>query len=470
MGKVVTVSLKHGTLKWIVDPARRRRGLQPVLDGPKRLKQFFEDAGGSYLKLGQMLALQPDLVPLEYCNELFDLMDRVSPFDAGTARRVFQNETGLTVDEAFEAFDDKPLSTASIGQVHVAVFKGRKVAVKIQRPEAEARMIPDLQIASLLIRMIRLFRFKPLWWLIEPISEFIRWTWEELDYRHEARYAAKAFENARGERFERVARVYWELTTRRVVVFEFLEGVTVLDVIRAREQRSFIPAESVPADYNGAEFCGHIVDNFLGGAFTCGLFHADLHPANLLIMKNNVVGYIDYGITGVLGEYSRRNLIELTLAYAQGDIDEMAEVFVRVSTITSQSNYDKLRLGLKRRSETWYRSTVKPSITSVMLDWLRLSREADIWPQRDVIKYIRCAVAMDGLIKRLNPEFNISAALARASRLHLEAGLRRHIFSYDHLFRAFTEATELAIGGTATVRNAFANLAMAADPDPRAPS
>lgn len=469
MWKIAVVATKHASLHWVIDPFRRKRGSVTVPAGPIRLKQFFEDIGGSYLKLGQMLALQPDLVPPKYCDALFDLMDRVTPFSAEIAREIFFDEIGESVDDAFEAFEDRPLSTASIGQVHVAFYKGQKVAVKIQRPAAEAGMIPDIQIAALVIKTIRLFRFKPLWWMIEPMSEFIRWTWEELDYRHETRYAVKAMENARGEAFEHVPKVYEEFTTRRIAVFEFLEGVTVLDVIRLREKLGFIPDDAAPAGFKSADFCVHIIDNFLDGAFTCGLFHADLHPANLMIMKNNVVGYIDYGITGVLAEYSRKNLIALTLAYSQGQVEEMGEIFVRVSKITADSDYGVLRRGLKRCSKNWYGSEGKTSVTGMMLDFLKLSREANIWPQRDVIKYIRCSVAMDGLIKRLDPEFDVGAALARASRKHLETGLRLHIYSYDRLFRGFSEITELAVGGTATLRNALANVARAVDPNPGNP-
>ncbi|MFT5466222.1 MAG: ubiquinone biosynthesis protein [Verrucomicrobiales bacterium] len=456
--RVTSVLLKHQWFKRIYDPVRRMFGSENVPTKPDRIKQLFEDLGGSYIKLGQIMALQPDLIPPEVCNMLLDLMDRVTPFGGDEARRIFARETGRSVDESFDSFDDEPLSTASIGQVHVAVLNGEKVAVKVQRPEAEAKMIPDIRIASFVISMIRFFHIKKLRWMIEPMSEFINWTWEELDYRHETRYQAKALENSRGEPFEKVPKVHWEFTTRRIAVSEFLTGITTLDVIRLREKHGFIPEGVTPPGYDGDEFCKNIVNNFLDSAFDCGLFHADLHPANLMVMDNNVVGYFDYGITGVLSEHSRRNLMGLTLAYAQGNFVEMADIFVKVSTMTAESDVEKLKEGLRTRSKNWTSSENQVSITSMMLDWVFLSRDANIWPQRDVVKYIRCSVAMDGLIKRLNPDFDVSKALAEASRRHLEMGMRRHVFSYDNIFRAFADTADLILGGTARVREAFANM------------
>src|SRR5262249_30256352 len=146
----------------------------------------------------------------------------------------------------------------------------------------------------------------------------------------------------------------------------------------------------------------------------------------------NAVGYIDYGITGVLGEYSRNNLIALTLAYALGDAEKMFEIFLRLSTVSAVSDFGGLQRGLRalaHRVSAGVETSSQISFTSVALEWLRLSHQNHIWPQRDVIKYIRSAIAVDGLIKRLDPAFEVGPALARAARRHVEAGLRRQVFS-----------------------------------------
>jgi len=459
-------SIKYGAILGLIDPTRRAIGKKDVPDSPTRVRQFFETIGGSFLKLGQIMALQPDLVPPKYCDALFDLMDRIPPFDRPTANQIFKEETGLELEEVFEDFPAKPIATASIGQVYRATLDDEVVAVKIQRPEAETNLNCDIQIASLLIAFISKFSVKTLYWLVEPISEFIHWSREELDFRHEGRYTQKAYENAQGELFEHVPRVYWKFTSRRTLVIEFLNGITVSEFLRRRDSGDASTEELAPPGYNGTQYCTHIVENFLGGAFNCGLFHADLHPGNLMILPNNVVGYIDFGITGILSNYSRTNLVALTLAYAQGNVDEMLKTFVRLSTVTGSSNLKTLEDGLKRRSLLWFgdRGGEPVGITEMMLDWLALSKQSEVWPQRDVIKYIRCSVVMDGLVKRVDPNFDVGAALALTASKHLETGLRRKLFSYERLFEAASHSSQFAMGGPGSLRTALDNLTQAINP------
>src|SRR5438874_3102828 len=115
------------------------------LSGPERLRAALEELGGSFIKFGQMLALQPDILSLEYCNALFDLLDRITPFDYADVERIFVSEVGKTPSEIFESFEPLPLATASIGQVHVAHLNGRKVAVKVQRPNVEIEFAGDIK-------------------------------------------------------------------------------------------------------------------------------------------------------------------------------------------------------------------------------------------------------------------------------------------------------------------------------------
>ena len=467
--ELIFYALKYLFIIFVADAVRRRFGKTPPPTRPGRLREFFESIGGSFLKLGQMMALQPDLIPIEYCDELFDLLDRIPPFEFETAERIFREETKRELADVFDDVSREPLATASIGQVYVATLEGHKVALKVQRPKAESLVTSDVRVASFAVRIIRTFSFRPFYWLLEPMSEFIRWSREELDFRYEARYTQKVRDNARGELYEKVPEVFWDFTTRRILVIEFLDGITVIDFLRKREEADPDIEDLLPPGYSSSAFCTHIVENFLGGAFNCGLFHADLHPGNLMILPDSVVGYIDFGITGILSDYSRSNLISLTLAYAQGNIEQMLKAFTRVSILTEDSDLEKLDRGLRRRSKHWYGDGDgdEASITGMMLDWLKLSKESDIWPQRDVIKYIRCSVVMDGLIKRLDPDFDVGAALAKAAHAHLEAGLRRNVFSYERVFEALYNSGELMSAGPTALRTAVSNVAKAFELPPR---
>jgi hypothetical protein len=168
------------------------------------------------------------------------------------------------------------------------------------------------------------------------------------------------------------------------------------------------------------------------------MFHADLHPANLMILPANTVGYIDFGITGTISRYSRQNLVGLTLAYTRGDLEGMCEAFFRISVLDSETSAARFRDGLKAFAETWYEADgrerrLRKNFTLVMLDMLRLSRRTGVWPERDVVKYIRSAIAVDGLITRFAPTFDLGRHLQTVCDRHLRWSARRAMFTYDSL-------------------------------------
>lgn len=420
------------------------RRLPPTgLSGPDRLSRILEDLGGSFIKLGQMMAMQPDILPLAYCDALNNLLDHVSPVDRGEIERVIREETGRGPEELFERFNAVPLASGSIGQVHEAWIGEQKLAVKVQRPDTQRNFDRDVNLMGLTVSMIRILRLRPLSFLIDPLTEFAAWTREELDFRREASHMQKLRKNIDESQY--IPAVLADYSTRRVLVAEFLEGVTLMDHLRALERRD--PEHEARLDAMGFApeiLAQNIIENCLGNVFQFGVFHADLHPANLMILPGNVVGYIDFGITGVISRYSRQNLLAMTLAYARKDVDALCNRFFAVSSLDERSDPQAFRAGVKRLSEQWYTADpkdprLKLTTTQVMLDMLRLSREACIWPQRDIIKYIRSAIAIDGLVRRFAPDFDFAHHLGASCRRHLTSHARRMLLSHDVLFN-FTNA------------------------------
>ena len=429
----------------------RRR---PPLSGPRRLRALIEDLGGTYIKFGQALALQPDILSLEYCNELFDLLDKVPPFPSDQVEAVIVKELGRPTDELFDSFESEPLASASIGQVHVAYLDGQKLAVKVQRPSVERDFSGDIQIMLGAIRLIRRLHLKRLYWAIEPMSEFANWTREEMDYLSEVRYLEQMRTNAADCAVERVPYVIKQYTTSRLLVCEFLEGMMLLDHLRDLEANDHAGVERLKnSGFRADQFARNIIDNFLRDAFEHGLFHADLHPANLMILPGNVVGYVDFGITCVLSHYSRRELISLTLAYTRADIDGMCASFFKISALSPDSDPEQFRQGLERFADEWYerqgdRWRLRRNFTLVMLDMLRLSRQAGIWPQRDVVKYIRSSIAIDGLITRFATRFDVGKYLGAACERHLKSQMKQSLFTYSSLMDCLDSSRNLMRDGS----------------------
>lgn len=409
------------------------------LPPPQRLRRLFEDLGGTFVKFGQMLALQPDILSPEYCNALFELLDRVEPFSYAEVQRILIEELGRPPEQLFNSFEPRPLATASVGQVHVAFLHGAKVAVKVQRPRVEMEFASDIRLMVVTMALIRSLRLRPLEWMLEPMTEFVGWTREELDYRNEARYSERLRALAAGNPIQYVPKVYGDLTTRRVLVVEFLEGVTLLDYLRAREQGNEVLLQRLKAaGFDGQRFAGNIIDNFLGDAFRHGIYHADLHPANLMILPGSVVGYVDFGITGVLSPYSRQHLLIMTLALAQGDMETLQSQFLKLSEYDSSSDLEGFRFGLHALARDWYdhdgrRKRLRVNFTRVMTDMLHLSRRTRVMPERDIVKYIRSAIAVDGVNLRFEPNFHVGRHLEQECGRFVQWQAVRSALSQDTL-------------------------------------
>jgi ubiquinone biosynthesis protein len=425
----------HFLHRWLARWPRLARKIPGEnIPGPKRFRLALEEVGGTFIKFGQMLAMQSDLLPLNYCTALFSLFDRVPPFSYEEVEKTFLEDLGQSPLETFESFDRRPLATGSIGQVHIATLAGRKVAVKVRRPTILSDFDADIATMRFTVNVVKLLRIRALYWIIAPTEEFIAWTQDELDYRREAHYMDELGRNARANEHEKVPAVFWSCTTARILTVEYLEGLTVSEYLRQKETGT----TTVSSDFVPQLFGARLIDNFLGDAFRHGMFHADLHPGNLMIMPGNVVGYIDFGISGVLSPYSRRHLISMTLSYARGDLDAMCESFFRITTLDKNANPQGFRQGLKRAAASWYgndddQSRLRKSITSIMLELLVLSRENGIWPQRDVIKYIRSAIALDGLVKTFAAGMDIGRHLEQACERHIKWDSMRNLISPEAL-------------------------------------
>jgi ubiquinone biosynthesis protein len=406
---------------------------------PERLRMMIEDLGGTYIKFGQMLALQPDILSIEYCNALFNLLDRVEPFPYSDVERIWLEEIGQTPEDVFDSFDRDPVATASVGQVHVAYLDGVKVAVKVQRPAVEFEFGSDIRLMVAMVAIIKRLKLKFLYWMIEPTTEFIGWTEEELDYRFEARYSEQIRSFAAFNPVQTVPPVFERYTTRRTLVVEYLEGVTLLQYLRAREDGDEVAIRRLePEGFDRRKFAANVIDNFLGDAFKNGIYHADLHPANLIVLPGSIVGYIDFGITGVISRHARRHLVAMTLALAEGDMDALNTEFLEVSAYDPKADPEAFRAGLDLLSRDWYHQEggerrLRVNFTRIMGDMLVLSRKTAVLPERDIVKYIRSSIAIDGLVTRFEPDFDVGEYLVEACSRYLLWQGRRSRYAPDRL-------------------------------------
>lgn len=430
--RVARIALRQlGRLMW-----NHVRG-RPTPDGPVRLRTAFEEMGGSFLKFGQILSLQIDILPRSYCDALLDLLDRVPPFSPAKVAQVFQSEFEKLPEHVFKRFDYRPFASASIGQVHHAeLHDSTTVAVKVQRPEAEEVFHRDAVLLNLFIRVVFLLGIRSLFFLRDPVREYNEWIGDELDYRREARNAMVLERNSRGNPAEKVPRIYPEFTTRRILTMDFLHGRSVLEYLRLRESQDQAQLDELSRiGFQPERFVSNVVVNFITDALHFGVFHADLHPANLLILEDNAVGYVDFGIIGTLSPEARSKVIQLTLAFVGGRTGEIYSSFLDISSLAPDADLIGFRRELERRAEDWYRqpaiggrALLESSVNQAMTDLLRLCRSFGLLPKREMIRYIRSVVLTDGLVSRLAPDLEYGSQLRHLCESYLLQDIRkRHL-------------------------------------------
>ena len=393
--------------------------------GAERFRSLVESLGGSFIKFGQVLASQPDLLPQGYAEQLLDLLDRVAPVPVAEIHEELAQELGPAAALLTE-LADTPLASASIAQVHLARVDGQMVAVKVQRPGVEATFRADVRLMMWLLGTVRLFRIRALYWLDEPIREFAAWTDEELDFRREARHLQLIGRNSEGRPHVRLPRVFEEVTSRRVLVTEYLAGVPIADVLRARATGDTGPlARLIAEGFDASVFARQVIRNFTVDAFRHGLFHADLHPGNLLILPNNTVGYVDFGITGTVAPYARTWLAAMTLALVRRDIADLHRCFLKLVVPRDDADAAGFRAGLEALADGWYGGPggtrlMKPAAL-VMMEMLQVSREHAMLPEREAVKYIRSVMTLDGVVSAFAPDLELGTAIEEAAMATLDA-------------------------------------------------
>lgn len=289
----------------------------------KLVKNFFEDAGGAFIKFGQLLALRVDVLPKEYFLELVDLYDNVKSFSYQEAERIIEYELGSKPEKIFSYFEKEPFASASFGQVYAAKIRSEKIIVKIQRPDIQGLVNVDFVFIDLLATLGDIFfKIEALPWK-DFASEFKEWTLKELDYRIEADNSLKIYENNinTDNSLVYIPKTYDKYTTKKILVQEYLDGIPLSRIMRGLKdgRLSFEKLKKMGIDIQKAPKI--LVTELMKEYFIDGLFHADPHPGNILLFTDGKIGLIDFGIIGEAPP-KRKEFLQFIEAGAKTQTDE----------------------------------------------------------------------------------------------------------------------------------------------------
>ena len=307
-----------------VFPLARVLRRRPSLGPPQRLRIALEELGPTFVKLGQVLSTRPDLLPPAYIAELARLQDAVPPAPWEWVRAQIEAELGAPIDDVFATLDPEPLAAASLAQVHAATLPdGAEVVVKVQRPDIEATINVDLDILADAARLLQ--ERTPLGELYDLpgiVEEFAATLRAELDFYREGHNADRFRANFADEPYLYIPKVYWEYTTRRVLVMERIRGIKIDDI-----------AALDAAGYDRYRIGLHAARMIIKEVLEDGFFHADPHPGNFFVMPGEVIGAMDFGMVGYLSRRTRTDLVRLYVAAIQLDEEAVVDQLVRMGVV-----------------------------------------------------------------------------------------------------------------------------------------
>ena len=414
--------------------------LEHRLSAPEHLRLMFEELGPTFIKLGQVLACRPDMLPIEYSRELTKLTDAVAPFPSKKAKEIIEQDLHGPVERIFAAFDDIPVAAASIAQVHRAtLLDGTEVMVKVRRPDIDKIIDRDISIMRGIADLIE-SRVPELAPFNVPgiVDEFAHTIKKELDFFIEAANAAQLRNNFDKSDVLYIPRIYSELSTKRVLVLERIEGIRINEFQRLDE-----------AGFDRREISRKGAAAYFKMMLRDGLFHADPHPGNIFVLPDGRLGLVDFGIMGRVTEENMEFFANIFVALAEHNYDALVRQYVNLGFLSEESlNIEKFEREMKEDLaellEPYYGMQVKQIDFGAYIDRVtHILLRHKLRQPSNLYLMDKTLITLEGLLKQLDPSFNYFVAaqpyvaeLVRRRRnpLHAVQAVRKSMADFADVF------------------------------------
>ncbi|MCL6458610.1 MAG: AarF/ABC1/UbiB kinase family protein [Gorillibacterium sp.] len=370
-----------------------------VLTWAERIRLVLEELGPTFVKLGQMSSTRKDILPADVIVEMKKLQDQVPPFSMREVRQIIERELSDSLETIFASFNETPMAAASIGQVHYArLHSGEAVAVKVQRPMIEAIIKYDLEILRELVPLAeRRLDWVSQYQLGDVLEELSKSMMDELNYTHEGRNADKIARQFKDDPHIHIPHVYWNLTTSKVLTMEWLDGVKLGALQESKELLT-----------RKKEVAERLVNAMLHQILIEGVFHADPHPGNLLVLPGARLAFIDFGMVGHLSEKMRYQLTSLLIAMMRHHTEGVARAVVRMGMVGDDVDMDALEKDLDRLRERYYDLPLaQVSLAEAVNDLFSIAGKHHIRIPTDLTLLGKALLTLEGVTESLDPEVSI---------------------------------------------------------------
>lgn len=364
-----------------------------------RLVRVCEELGPTFVKLGQLASTRPDVFPKPILDALGRLQDEVQPFPTEQARRIFLNDVGQSVEEAFREFCDEPFASGSIAQVHRAVTAdGQQVVVKIKRSGIEETVQLDIHVlqwlaqrAESLFSELRPFRPRLI------VDEFAQTTRRELDFVNEASSTAQFHEAFRDDPNIRTPHVRWDLTGPSVLTLEYVDGARLRDVLAGARDDCDLPA-----------LARNLSECFMKQFFELGLFHADPHPGNLFVRPPQSWTVVDFGMVARIDDELMGRLVIGVVAAIHDEVDVVIDVLADLGAVGRETDRRTLKHDLREFLAKYDGLPLRRlELGTVFRELIETVRRNDVTLPRDFVLMFKAMATLSGVVLQLDPEFNL---------------------------------------------------------------
>jgi len=368
----------------------------------ERMRMVAEELGPSFIKLAQVLSNRPDILPHGLIKEFEKLQNDVPPFSTQDAINIIESETGKKIYKLFRDFDDKPIGSASIGQVHRATLRnGDKVVVKVRRPSVKEAVETDLAIMREIVKRGKNFLENNLGVIhaMDAVNTFEKSIFKELDYRTEARHLAQFKKFYADYKGFYIPKVYKHLSTERILVMEFVEGVPINSIKQLKEW-----------GLKPEKIAERGLDIYLMQIFEYGYFHADPHPGNVLVQQNGTICLIDFGMVGKIMQRDKFSFAMLLTSMAQLDSRRMALHFKRLAIEDKIDDIRQFEYELNELIEDFAMLEVEENnVADLTLRLQKIIYDYRIRIPGSVFLIMRALAIIEGIGKTMHPHFNANS-------------------------------------------------------------